>query len=53
MPAWFVVSVFGTIILAIIGVFWLLKFVFIDFSYEEEFDKEEFDKEKLEEEEHV
>ena len=36
MPLWFVVSVFGTIILAIIGVFWLLKFVFIDFSYDEE-----------------
>ena len=33
---WFVVSVFGTIILAIIGVFWLLKFVFVDFSYDEE-----------------
>lgn len=29
MPLWFVVSVFGTIILAIIGVFWLLKFVFV------------------------
>ena len=26
----------GTIILAIIGVFWLLKFVFVDFSYDEE-----------------
>ncbi len=36
MPLWFVVSVFGTIILAIIGVFWLLKFVFADFSYDEE-----------------
>ncbi len=36
MPLWFVVSVFGTIILAIIGVFWLLKFVFVDFSYDEE-----------------
>ena len=36
MPLWFVVSVFGTIILAIIGGFWLLKFVFVDFSYDEE-----------------
>lgn len=36
MPLWFVVSVFGTIILAIIGVIWLLKFVFVDFSYDEE-----------------
>ena len=35
MPAWFVVSVFGTVILAIIGVF-VLRFVFIDFSYDEE-----------------
>ena len=41
MPAWFVVSVFGTVIIAIIGVFVLLKFVFADFSYdEEEFDNE-------------
>ena len=38
MPAWFVVSVFGTVILAIIGVFVLLKIVFIDFSYDEEGD---------------
>lgn len=36
MPAWFVVSVFGTVVLAIIGVFWLLKFVFVDFQYEED-----------------
>ena len=36
MPAWFVVSVVGTVILAIIGVFVLLRFVFIDFSYDEE-----------------
>ena len=36
MPAWFVVSVFGTVVLAVIGVFWLLKHVFIDFSYDEE-----------------
>ena len=31
MPVWFVVSV-----LAVIGVFWLLKFVFVDFQYEED-----------------
>lgn len=36
MPAWFVVSVFGTVILAVIGVFCLLRFVFVDFSYDEE-----------------
>lgn len=36
MPAWFVVSVVGTVLLAMIGVFWLLKFVFIDFDYDEE-----------------
>lgn len=36
MPLWFVVSVLGTIFLAIIGVFVLLKFVFIDFSYDED-----------------
>ena len=36
MPAWFVVSVFGTMLIAIVGVFVLLKFVFIDFSYDEE-----------------
>ena len=41
MPAWFVVSVFGTVILAIIGVFVLLKFVFIDFSYDEDEERDE------------
>lgn len=41
MPAWFAVSVFGTVIIAVIGVFLLLKFVFIDFSYDEEDDKDE------------
>ena len=40
MPAWFVVSVFGTVVLAVIGVFWLLKYVFIDFSYDKEGDEE-------------
>ena len=41
MPAWFFVSVFGTVVLAILGVFWLLNDVFIDFSYEEEEGDEE------------
>lgn len=41
MPAWFVVSVFGTVILAIIGVFVLLKIVFIDFSYDEDEERDE------------
>ena len=36
MPAWFSVSVFGTIVLALIGVWYLLKFVFIDFEYDDE-----------------
>ena len=40
MPAWFVVSVFGTMLIAIVGVFVLLKFVFIDFSYDEECEHE-------------
>ncbi|MDO4977154.1 MAG: YhdT family protein [Eubacteriales bacterium] len=42
MPAWFSVSVLGTIILALVGVFFLLKFVFIDFEYD---DEEEMDHE--------
>lgn len=36
MPAWISVSVFGTIVLAIIGVVFLLKRVFIDFDYDDE-----------------
>lgn len=36
LPAWFSVSVFGTIILAMAGVFILLKFVFVDFEYDDE-----------------
>lgn len=35
MPAWFSVSVFGTVVLAIAGVFFLLKKVFIDFEYDD------------------
>ena len=36
MPAWFSVSVFGTIVIAIVGVFLLVKKVFVDFDYDEE-----------------
>ena len=36
MPAWFSVSVFGTILIALVGVRILLKKVFIDFEYDEE-----------------
>ncbi len=36
MPAWFSVSVFGTIIIALVGVRILLKKVFIDFEYDAE-----------------
>jgi uncharacterized membrane protein YhdT len=38
MPAWFSVSTFGTIVLALVGVRILLKRVFIDFEYEDEED---------------
>lgn len=40
IPAWFSVSVFGTIILAIAGVIILLKFVFVDFEYDDEEEEE-------------
>ena len=43
MPAWFSVSVLGTIILALAGVFLLLKFVFINFDYDAEEEEEEDD----------
>lgn len=36
MPAWFSVSVLGTIVIALVGVRFLLKKVFVDFDYEEE-----------------
>lgn len=36
MPAWFSVSVFGTIVIALVGVKILLKKVFIDFDYDDE-----------------
>ena len=36
MPQWFVVSVFGSGIVAIVGIIVLVKTVFIDFDYDEE-----------------
>jgi len=36
MPQWFVVSVFGSGIIAIIGIIILTKKVFVDFDYDEE-----------------
>ncbi len=41
MPAWFSVSVFGTIVIALVGVRVLLKKVFIDFEYDAESDEGE------------
>ncbi len=47
MPAWFSISVFGTIVLALIGVWFLLKFIFVDFEYDDaEFDEEELTNDK-------
>lgn len=40
MPAWFSVSTLGTIVLAIVGVQFLLKKVFIDFEYDDEVEDE-------------
>ena len=36
MPAWFSVSTFGTIVIAIIGVIFLTRYVFLDFDYGDE-----------------
>ena len=36
MPAWFSVSVFGTVILALAGAWFLTKKIFIDFDYDDE-----------------
>ena len=36
MPAWVSVSTLGTIVLSLLGVWYLLKKVFIDFEYEDE-----------------
>ena len=41
MPAWFSVSTFGTIILSLIGIWYLLKHVFINFDYDDEEEEEE------------
>ena len=41
MPAWFSISVFGTIVIALVGVRVLLKKVFIDFEYDAESDEDE------------
>ena len=39
MPQWFVVSVFGQGVIAIIGIVLLTKKVFIDFDYDDEVDE--------------
>ena len=36
MPQWFTVSVFGSIVVCLLGVWYLMKKVFIDFEYDEE-----------------
>ena len=36
MPAWFSVSVLGTIVILLAGLWYLLKRVFVDFDYEPE-----------------
>ena len=36
MPMWFTVSVFGSSIIAIVGIIILTKKVFVDFEYDEE-----------------
>ena len=41
MPAWFSVSVFGTIIIALVGVRLILKHIFIDYEYDDEEDGNE------------
>ncbi len=41
MPAWFSVSTSGTIVLSLLGVWYLLKYVFIDFEYDDEEREEE------------
>lgn len=41
MPAWFSVSTLGTIVLALAGVAFLLKKVFINFEYDAEEDTNE------------
>ena len=41
MTAWFSVSTLGTIVLSLLGVWYLLKHVFIDFEYDDEEEGEE------------
>lgn len=41
MPAWFSVSTLGTIVLSLIGVWYLLRHVFINFEYDDEEEVEE------------
>lgn len=41
MPAWFTVSISGTIVIAIVGVIYLVKNVFVDFEYDEEISEPE------------
>ena len=36
MPAWFTVSVLGNIVIALVGVWYLMAKVFIDFDYDDE-----------------
>ena len=36
MPAWFSVSTLGCIVIALVGVAYLLKNVFVDFEYDDE-----------------
>ena len=36
MPQWFSVSVFGTVVIALVGVWWLMAKVFVDFEYDDE-----------------
>lgn len=40
-PAWMSVSVFGEAVVAIIGVWWLMKKVFVDFEYDDEVEEDE------------
>ena len=44
MPAWFSVSVSGTIVIAIVGVIFLVKKVFVNFDYDEEVSEDVYDK---------
>lgn len=41
MPAWFSVSVLGCMVIAAVGLWLLLKYVFVDFEYDDNQDEEE------------